>query len=153
MRRYHPDEHADFVADAVRPVADLVADIVGPLRRPTLASGPLCLLPILSAIALPSARPHAEWQWKARQVGEGRLGAWARLRGDGHRRVTECAAGVPPRYRGKQANPDKKGCEVPRQPAYGESGCNENSSSHQYCIMYTESSVDASVGLPHGSLQ
>jgi hypothetical protein len=28
MRQYRPDEHADFVADAVRPVADLVADIV-----------------------------------------------------------------------------------------------------------------------------
>jgi hypothetical protein len=28
MRRYRPDEHADFVADSVRPVADLVADIV-----------------------------------------------------------------------------------------------------------------------------
>jgi predicted kinase len=28
MRRYQPDPQADFVADAVRPVADLVADIV-----------------------------------------------------------------------------------------------------------------------------
>jgi hypothetical protein len=28
MRRYRPDKHVDFVADTVRPVADLVADIV-----------------------------------------------------------------------------------------------------------------------------
>lgn len=32
MRRYRPDQRADFVADAVRPVADLVADIVGVVR-------------------------------------------------------------------------------------------------------------------------
>jgi predicted kinase len=32
MRQYRPDEHPDFVADAVRPVADLVADIVGLVR-------------------------------------------------------------------------------------------------------------------------
>jgi predicted kinase len=31
-RRYRPDEHADFVADAVRHVAELVADIVRILR-------------------------------------------------------------------------------------------------------------------------
>jgi len=28
MRQYRPDAYPDFVADAVRPVADLVADIV-----------------------------------------------------------------------------------------------------------------------------
>ncbi len=32
MRRYQPDEHADFVADAIRPVADLVTDIVDLVR-------------------------------------------------------------------------------------------------------------------------
>lgn len=35
MRRYRPDEHPDFVADAVRPVADLIADIVGLVRSGT----------------------------------------------------------------------------------------------------------------------
>jgi predicted kinase len=35
MRRYRPDEHPDFVADAVRPVADLVADVVGLVRSGT----------------------------------------------------------------------------------------------------------------------
>jgi hypothetical protein len=32
MRRYRPDEHADAVANTVRPVADLVADIVRLVR-------------------------------------------------------------------------------------------------------------------------
>lgn len=36
MRRYQSDQHADFVADAVRPIADLVADIVDLVR----SSGP-----------------------------------------------------------------------------------------------------------------
>jgi hypothetical protein len=34
-RRYRPDEHPDFVADAVRPVADLVADIIHLARSGT----------------------------------------------------------------------------------------------------------------------
>lgn len=35
MRRYRPDEQIDFVADAVRPVADLAADIVDLVRSGT----------------------------------------------------------------------------------------------------------------------
>jgi predicted kinase len=35
MRGYRPDEHPDFVADAVRPVADLVPEIVRLIRPDT----------------------------------------------------------------------------------------------------------------------
>jgi hypothetical protein len=35
MRRYRPDEHPDFVADAMRPLADLVADVVCLVRSNT----------------------------------------------------------------------------------------------------------------------
>jgi hypothetical protein len=33
MRRYEPDDEADFVADAVRPVSDLVAGVLDLLNR------------------------------------------------------------------------------------------------------------------------
>jgi predicted kinase len=39
MRRYRPDPQADFVADAVRPVADLIADIVAILGAGSDATG------------------------------------------------------------------------------------------------------------------
>lgn len=39
MRSYEPDEHADFVADAMRPVEDLVADLID-LARSRAAQPP-----------------------------------------------------------------------------------------------------------------
>jgi predicted kinase len=39
MRRYQPDPQAAFVADAIRPVEDLVADIVAILERGSRARG------------------------------------------------------------------------------------------------------------------
>jgi hypothetical protein len=35
MKRYQPDSHADVEADAIRPVADLVADIAALARDTT----------------------------------------------------------------------------------------------------------------------